>query len=120
MARAPTPMGKALRKLRVDSGERIFDLAKALDYTTSFVSALELGKKAIPDDFADKVIRHYKLKGADAESFRRDVRLSAQSVKVAMADKSDLSRELAVAFARSFPTLDDKKAKELLDALEGL
>ena len=118
MGNALTPLGKELRKLRIDAGERIADLASALGCTSSFVSAVELGKRSPPDSFVSGVIQHYNLDADGKAGIRSLAMKSTASVNIDLAQgKNDLSRELAVAFARAFPTIDTDKAAELLQTL---
>ena len=42
-----TPIGKFLRKLRIDTGEILKDMAEKLHVSPSFLSAVENGKKKI-------------------------------------------------------------------------
>ena len=43
-----TPIGKFLRKLRIDTGEILKDMAEKLHVSPSFLSAVENGKKKMP------------------------------------------------------------------------
>jgi transcriptional regulator with XRE-family HTH domain len=112
-----TPLGKYMRKLRIDRGERIYDLAQSLGVTSSFISAIELGNKTASTDLLGKVIAHYRLDQAGAAELREAAKVSTKDVKIELKGQSDKSRELAVAFARQFPTLDETKIAELLGLL---
>jgi len=56
-----TPFGKALRKLRLDLDISLKDMAEKLNVSSSFLSAVETGKKKIPQNFLEKIITNYKL-----------------------------------------------------------
>lgn len=56
-----TPFGKALRKLRLDLAISLKDMAAKLNVSSSFLSAVETGKKKIPQNFLEKIITSYKL-----------------------------------------------------------
>ena len=43
-----TSIGRFLKKLRIDRGEILKDMAEKLDVTVSFLSAVENGKKHMP------------------------------------------------------------------------
>ena len=43
-----TEFGKALRKLRIDRGETLKIMADNLEMTSSYLSAIECGKRNIP------------------------------------------------------------------------
>lgn len=118
MGNALTPLGKELRKLRIDAGERIADLAKALGCTSSFVSAVELGKRSPPDSFISGVVEHYDLNGIQEKTIRSLAMSATTAVRIDLAQgRNDLSRQVAVAFARAFPTIDRDKAAQLLQTL---
>lgn len=119
MSIALTPLGKMLRKLRIDACERIADLAKELGCTSSFVSAVELGKKSPPEGFISSVIAHYQLDELQAAELRSAASRSVSSVRIDLENSNDLSKEFAVAFARAFPTIDSEKAEQLLKTLSG-
>jgi transcriptional regulator with XRE-family HTH domain len=118
MAHEVTPLGKELRKLRVDSGERIFDFANAIGVTSSFISALELGKKVVPEEFLGKVVKHYNLGAEAAANLAYAARLSARTVAIPLEKQSHTARELALAFAKVFPDLKDDDARELLEDVQ--
>ena len=118
MNTALTPLGKMLRKLRIDAGERIADVASVLRCTPSFISAIELGKKSPPSDFLQKIFVHYALDDQNQKELRDAAIQSTAAVQIDLKDGSnDLSKELAVAFARAFPTIDRAHASELLRTL---
>jgi|ERR1700754_4108661 len=115
-----TPIGKFLRKLRIDAGERIADMARALRCTSSFISAVELGKRSPPEDFLQGVIAHYKLDSAQERELRTLAVKSTTAVRIDLSQGgNELSRELAVAFARAFPDIDSEQAAALLTTLNG-
>ena len=62
-----TLYGKALRKLRVEHELTLKALSAKLDeeLSSAYLSAIEIGKRAIPYDFSDKVKE--KLRLSDAE-----------------------------------------------------
>lgn len=120
MSNTLSPLGKLLRKLRIDAGERIADLADKLGCTSSFISAIELGKRSPPEEFLTGVAKHYSMNASQEQELRAAAVQSTSSVRINLeSGGNDLSRELAVAFARAFPTIDQKKANEMLLALNG-
>ena len=48
-----TSIGRFLKKLRIDRGEILKDMAEKLDVTVSFLSAVENGKKHMPSAWND-------------------------------------------------------------------
>lgn len=62
-----TEIGKKLRKLRIDSEERILDMAKRLGKSPSFICAVELGRKSPPSGFEELIAKKYGLTEAQKE-----------------------------------------------------
>ncbi len=113
-----TELGKELRKLRIDRAETLGDMAEKLGITSSYLSAIEKGKRPAPDGLTDRISDLYGL-GADVR-----VRLANAAdktilaVKLALSGASDPKREAALCFARSFDELDDDTAESVLKLLQ--
>jgi len=56
-----TPLGKALRKMRIEYSERLLDMAEKLEVSTSFLAAVEMGRKPPPNGFGGRVVVRYQL-----------------------------------------------------------
>ena len=50
-----TEFGKELRKLRIDRGEILKTMAEKINVTSSYLSAIECGKRNIPADLIQKL-----------------------------------------------------------------
>lgn len=119
-----TPYGKSVRKLRIDMGLRLKDMADALEVQPAYLSAVEMGRKRITDDLVSKTISW--LKGTAPESFDKDsiesIRLFVDSsqpeYKVKMTGFDDEQREMFVAFARKFQGLSADRKQDLKRLLE--
>ncbi|MFO1125735.1 MAG: XRE family transcriptional regulator [Methylocystis sp.] len=106
-----SPFGKELRKIRIDKGLRLFDLATRLGISTAFLSAIETGRKPIPDGFVVKIsgaidlsLGELKELRAAAEKTKREIRL----------DKlKDEDRQLVAAFARRIDELPEELIEQL-------
>jgi transcriptional regulator with XRE-family HTH domain len=68
--RGLTPFGIAVRKLRLDKHLRLLDVAKLLDRSAAFVSAIETGRTPIPDAFVLTVARAMKLSTEELATLR--------------------------------------------------
>ena len=47
--------GKLLRKIRIDNGEILKDMADKLEMTSSYLSAIECGKRNIPNNLIPRL-----------------------------------------------------------------
>ena len=50
-----TEFGKALRKIRIEKDENMAAMAKKMEISLSYLSAIETGTRAVPDGFVEKL-----------------------------------------------------------------
>jgi transcriptional regulator with XRE-family HTH domain len=98
-----TPFGIAIRKLRLDKGMRLLDLASKLGLSIAFISAVETGRKPIPDGYAKAIARAMDLTAAEIRELRRAVDRTRKEVRVEGLPEEQ--RELVAAFARRLDEL---------------
>lgn len=113
-----TSVGKFLRKLRIDNGEILRDMAKKLDVSSAFLSAVENGKKKVPDTWLPKLKTAYSLTSQQMDEMKTAIAESSDTVELNVRNASAANRRLAVSFARQFDTLDEETAKKLFDILK--
>ena len=66
-----TPFGQVLRKLRIEKNITLQELSKKLGNSPAFISAVETGRKAIPDAFAVHVARALDLTQPQIQELRK-------------------------------------------------
>lgn len=108
---ATTELGKALRKLRIDTDERLLDMAKKIRKSSAFVSAIETGTKSPPSGFEEMIIAAYKL-GTEAAN---NLRSAADHSRKAFTLEPDsvLGKGTAGLLARRMNTLSEAQLKEI-------
>ena len=106
-----TPFGAALRKLRIDHEMRLFDLAEKLGKSTAMLSAVETGRKTIPDGFVADIVRVMNLTPTEHRALRAAKDKTIKEVNVEHLQPSE--RELVAAFARNSSDIPE----ELLQAV---
>ena len=50
-----SPFGKFCRKLRLERGELLLDMAKKLQVQSSYLSSVEVGRKSVPESWKDEI-----------------------------------------------------------------
>jgi len=108
-----TVFGKELRKLRIMAGELIRDMAEKLEVTASYLSAVETGKRQIPDGWVERIAVLYNLLPEEQRKLQKAADSSALSVKLNLNGMNDYRRQTAVLFAREFSDLDDQKIEQI-------
>lgn len=117
MNKQVSDLGKFLRKLRLERSEILFDMAQRMNCSSAFISAIELGKRPMPIDFQQKLIRIYDLTEEQQEEFQHAIDQTAKNITIEFKDLDDHSKELALVFARRLRTLEEKEAEKLLNLL---
>ena len=108
-----TSLGKFLRKLRIDQGEILKDMADKLGVTVSFLSAVENGKKKMPSNWNGKICLLYQLDAQQKKDFTTAIAETENAIEMNLVDANMGRRELAVSFARKFSDIDDDQVEAI-------
>ena len=93
--------GLCVRKLRLDLGLKLREMAVALDVSSPYLSSIELGEKALSSKIADQAVAYFKAKKVSSqqlEELREACDHSMNAVPVLMLEANE--RNLVAAFAR--------------------
>lgn len=113
-----TSIGKFLKKLRVDRGEIMKDMAEKLDVTVSFLSAVENGKKRMPATWNGKICSMYDLTEDQRQAFTTAIAETEDAIEMNLVCANMGKRELAVSFARRFDNINDEQVEEIRKILQ--
>lgn len=80
-----TQLGKFLRKLRIDRGELLRDMAAKLNLAMSFLSSVENGKKSMPPEWVSKIPELYNFTNPQKSDFDVAVAESEKGIGVKFA-----------------------------------
>jgi transcriptional regulator with XRE-family HTH domain len=108
-----TSLGRFLRKLRIDRGEILKDMADKLEVSSSFLSAVENGKKRMPSAWNNEIVKLYQLEQESQNMFTKAIAETEESVEMDFSNASFNNRELAISFARKFVDFDDEQVEEI-------
>lgn len=94
---AITEFGKAVRKARIDADTTLASMAEELQTTPSFLSAMEMGRKKIPEAWVSSVENYFAHRGVSVR-LRELADVANKSVNL---DGLDPAQQMLVAgFAR--------------------
>lgn len=113
-----TSIGKFLRKLRIDNGEILRDMANALEVSSAFLSAVENGKKKMPESWTEKLKNIYSFSPEQSEELQKAIIDTNDMVEINLHNASDNNRTLAISFAREFNSLDEETSNKILEMLK--
>ena len=110
------PLGKFLRKYRIDENEMsLRDMASALGISSSLLSAYETGRRDIPDAdaFYSSIIESFPMNGKNARKLRQAIDKSLESYRVDLSDVDPVVRDRYVEFARKIKTISIEDFEKL-------
>ena len=112
-----TSIGDFLMNLRMSQNQRLKDMAGILGVSSAFLSAVENGKKSMPDFWVKKIQAEYGLTEVQVDEMKNAALESQGTIALNMKNASSLNRELAVSFARQFDGMDEETSKMILQVL---
>ena len=108
-----TPFGKYFRKIRAEKHMSLIQASELLGVSKTYLSLIEYGEKDIPIDFKDKIIKKFKLDGAQCNELAEAIESTPCNRKISV---DDLERVL-INFVNN--TCDDAEEKnKALDLLK--
>lgn len=112
-----TKFGELVRILRIQHHEVMGDMAKVLNASLPFLSAVENGKKNVPADWIEKLSAHYGLSDAERQQLQQAADESRTQYRISTLTAGINQRRVAMQFARSFDSMDDETAIKILKLL---
>lgn len=101
-----TPLGLKLRAMRDERGVTLKQMAKALDVSSAYLSALEHGRRGKPTfTLLQKIIAYFNVIWDDAEELQRLAEMSDPKVSIDTAGMPPEATELANRLARDIGKL---------------
>lgn len=108
-----TEFGKCLRKIRIDNAELLKEMADKLQVTSSYLSAVEHGKREIPVNWIEKISNFYDLSPMVEQELRSAADKSKAFVKFDLKGRSSAESELINAFARKLNLMNEDDIEEI-------
>lgn len=96
---ALTDFGKTVRKARLDAEETLSTMADNLGVSPAFLSAMETGRKNIPEEWVIKINNFFEVRGIKADKLGKLADLSNKNVSLLGQDPH--KQMLIAGFARS-------------------
>jgi transcriptional regulator with XRE-family HTH domain len=111
-----TEFGKLLRIIRINSGDSSKEMAKKLNLSPSYLSAIENGKRSIPMDMEKQLCNAYPLTETDKDKIHKAIFNSSDLIKINLTDFAEKKQKLIFAITRNdIPEETIDKMFNLLD-----
>jgi len=108
-----TLFGKEMKKLRIDLGTTLMDLSKLVNLSPAFLSAIETGKKRVPDDFLNVLAAKIPAVEENRSKYEVLINQARNEVRIGLENKDLHDAQLATAFARRFSSLTEEEKNQL-------
>jgi transcriptional regulator with XRE-family HTH domain len=113
-----TPFGKRLREMREERGVSLKEMAESLEVSSSYLSALEHGKRGSPSWFlVQRIIVYFNVIWDEAEELQRLAQRSHPRVVVDTGGLAPEATELAHLLATEIGGLSVKSLQDVRKAL---
>lgn len=119
-ARTLSPLGRFLRKLRIDRNELLKTMAEKLNVSSAFLSAVEMGRKRMPEGWEQTLSDGYHLDAAQRTELSDAIAESSTSVRLDLTNFSADSRRTVMAFARKIQEVDEADLNLISEFLKGM
>lgn len=110
--------GVFCRKLRLDNGELLYNMAEKLGVSSAFLSKVENGKGKPPAEWRDNIISLYHIDENGIRELDEALYEANNMQNIDMREFSYEDKELMWSFARKLNSLDREKLKKLLNDKE--
>ena len=95
-----TDFGKILKIIRINSGDTAKVMADKLGISVPYLNAIENGRRDIPNELPEKIIRAYGLSEKDQQNIREAVVSSKDKVKIDLTELAEKRRRVILALAQ--------------------
>lgn len=89
-----TEFGKMLRIIRINSEDSMRDMAAKIGISAAYLSAIENGKRQIPENLYNDICNAYELSEDDKKKLKDSIVLSSKSIKVNLTDLNEKKKEV--------------------------
>ena len=114
-----TEFGKFTRKLRIDINETLYQMAKRLNVSSSFLSAVEVGSKNIPKTWLELLSNEYKLSEDQKNDLKNAIELSTNVIRLDFSNKRIEDRELMLKLEKRISVFSVETKEKLNEILKG-
>ena len=113
-----TEFGKLLRIWRIEIGVNMAKMAETLNLSTAYLSAIELGKKKVPEDLIERISSYFSLDADKRQSLVDAALKSNGEVRFKLSDYNAKDQDNVMVFARKYHDLTEEKKDQLRRLLD--
>ena len=112
-----TKFGIFIRKLRLDRGILLREMAKDLRISPAYLSSMETGREDIPQSLADHIIRVYNLSTEQTKELKHSIMLSRQKICITTGQIA-WKNEIVSKLKEKLDTLSEEQQFKIIEILK--
>lgn len=109
--------GLYIREIRKKSNDSLRLMAKKLDVSAPFLSAVEMGRKAISLEYVDKISEIYNLSKEEKEKLEDAINETNNRVSIELEKMNEGQKEVSLMFSRKIKNADPELIEKLRKVL---
>lgn len=113
-----TSFGKELRKLRIERQELLKDMAEALGVSSAYLSAVETGKRRIPNEWVSRISEQYSLSRGQTIALQNAADDSMNEVTIPLEGFSQERKDAILSFARRLDGISDEELTTIMNSMK--
>lgn len=113
-----TDFGIFVRKMRLDNNEFLKDMAKCLDITPTYLSAIERGHRNVPRDWAFRIKEIYNLNDCEEQELAKAISNSRYYDKVDISHLSFEDKQLICLLSEKIDKIHKNEKEQLIYLLK--
>ncbi|MCI8493999.1 helix-turn-helix transcriptional regulator [Anaerotruncus sp.] len=113
-----TEFGKLLRKIRIDRHELLKEMADQLKVSSSYLSAVETGKRRIPKDWVKQISKIYGLSDAEQRILTQAANDTVYEVRISLQNASTIKKDAVLSFAKALDGLSDEELTKIMSTMK--
>lgn len=111
-----TELAKILRILRINTNDTAKEMAEKLGMSSAYLSAIENGKRNVPQDFFDVVCASYCLSILDKNKLKKAITSTMSKLQIDVAEFSNERKEILMSLSQK--DIDDDTMRQLREIMK--
>lgn len=110
--------GITMRKFRENTHESLRTMATKLGISAAFLSAMEVGRKTVPLEYAKEIKDLYNLSEEEYNEIYDSIVETNEKVSIEIKEMNEAQKQVSMVFARKIKNADPELVEKLRKALE--
>ncbi len=112
-----TEFGRELRKFRIDNGELLKDMAQKMNVSSAYLSAMENGKRNIPDWWINKLASIYDIDEDTCLRLEKTKLKTIDTVTISIQKTSNTGRKTVLKLSEVIDDIDNDTMNRIYEIL---